>query len=278
MVQAAASSAAAGRGSWSSAARSASGPASRSGASVRGQPARSSSVSPTISMMRSKRAGSSIGCSPRLTTTLDRAAMSAAVSASQIGVRASSVGVGALAAAQPRVRHELELLEGPQQRVEPAQALGLARSPRPATRGGMPCAAAGSSSPAGRRRRCGIRAAPREASGSRVHGASGAAALGLRQHVVGQQPHRPAGGALCAPERHAVPAMSRWAQRSLSVKRCRNIAAVMAPPARAPTLAMSAKLLFKRLVVFVVERHAPARVERSVAAREQRARPARRAA
>src|SRR5688500_15210885 len=40
---------------------------------------------------------------------------------------------------------------------------------------------------------------------------------------------------------HAVPAMSRCAQRSLRVKRARKDAAVMAPAGRPPILAKSAK-------------------------------------
>src|SRR5580765_1580448 len=48
-----------------------------------------------------------------------------------------------------------------------------------------------------------------------------------------------------APDFQAVPATSRWAHGYLDVKRRRNIAAVIAPPARPPPmLPMSAKLLF----------------------------------
>src|SRR5207237_264681 len=43
------------------------------------------------------------------------------------------------------------------------------------------------------------------------------------------------------PERQAVPAMSRCAQRCLRVKRARNEAAVILPPGRPPIFAMSAK-------------------------------------
>src|SRR5204862_855260 len=43
------------------------------------------------------------------------------------------------------------------------------------------------------------------------------------------------------PLRHAVPAMSRCAQRCLRVKRARNDAAVMLPAGRPPILAKSAK-------------------------------------
>src|SRR5207237_8796594 len=44
------------------------------------------------------------------------------------------------------------------------------------------------------------------------------------------------------PPFHAVPAMSRCAQRSFLVKRARKDAAVMLPAGRPPILAMSAKL------------------------------------
>src|SRR5450830_26426 len=50
---------------------------------------------------------------------------------------------------------------------------------------------------------------------------------------------------LALPLFQAVPAMSRWAQGNLPAKRCRNLAAVTAPPARPATLATSAKLLLR---------------------------------
>src|SRR6185436_11250483 len=50
---------------------------------------------------------------------------------------------------------------------------------------------------------------------------------------------------LAAPLFQAVPAMSRCAHGNLPTKRCRNLAAVMAPPARPATLATSAKLVFR---------------------------------
>ena len=50
---------------------------------------------------------------------------------------------------------------------------------------------------------------------------------------------------MAAPPFQAVPAMSRWPQRYFEAKRCRNLAAVIAPPARPATFATSAKLVFR---------------------------------
>src|ERR1700722_13166211 len=49
----------------------------------------------------------------------------------------------------------------------------------------------------------------------------------------------------CAPPSQAVPATSRCAQSRSLVNLERNVAAVLAPPSRLPTLAKSAKLLFR---------------------------------
>src|SRR3990167_334862 len=48
-----------------------------------------------------------------------------------------------------------------------------------------------------------------------------------------------------APLFQAVPAMSRCAQGYWLVKRCKNLAAVIAPPMRPATLATSAKLVLR---------------------------------
>jgi hypothetical protein len=53
------------------------------------------------------------------------------------------------------------------------------------------------------------------------------------------------------------------------VKRLRNIAAVIAPPGRPPTLAHVGEVALQRLAVLLVERHPPARIDRGAARRQQ---------
>src|SRR5699024_6903286 len=133
------------------------------------------------------------------------------------------------------MRHETVLAECPQHAV---QRCGLLRI------GGMqvqsmPCRMRLFRQPAGEIRRGIRRVAVQDVKRNFRHAA-------LRALSARYCTSRPTGRPVApfsAPDFQATPAMSRCAHRSLRVKRCRKLAAVMAPALRPPTLAKSAKLL-----------------------------------
>jgi hypothetical protein len=85
-----------------------------------------------------------------------------------------------------------------------------------------------------------------------------------------QQRHRAAGRALGGADFQAVPAMSRWAQGILAVKLLQELGRGDGAAGAAGHVAHVGEVALQAFAVFVVQRHAPARVQRLLARGQQR--------